>query len=147
MNNVVKLGKKLILLILLTLLTACQTVQKSKQDIFDNKQTTPSEQRAIKLTEVDKVNELSAPVIDLLAQAKQQQARGDNAAAITTIERAIRIAPRSPESYYQLAMLHFQQKNYAQARSLAQKTLTLGAVDKLRQQALKLIQIASESLK
>ncbi|MCG6200831.1 tetratricopeptide repeat protein [Psychromonas antarctica] len=92
---------------------------------------------------VDNVAKAPAAVISLLKRAEQQTLNGNNSAAQASLERAIRIAPRYPESYYRLGELHYQQGSYALARSLAQKTLSLGADGWLRKQALKLVEQAS----
>jgi len=69
-----------------------------------------------------------------------QQQAGNNQQAMATLERAIRIAPRYQEGYYRLAQVHYQQGNYSQALSLAQKAISLGASGQLRQQSLAMIE-------
>ncbi|MEH6607503.1 MAG: tetratricopeptide repeat protein [Pseudomonadales bacterium] len=88
---------------------------------------------------VDSVAEAPAAVASLLQRAQQQEQDGDSEAAIASLERAVRIAPRYPESYFRLAELRYQQGSYSQARSLAQKTLSLGAEGWLRGQAQALV--------
>lgn len=137
-------------------LTACQTVpeQPTQAERNDRSQvSTPSEQQIEKvkpkITDVDNVVTLSPAVSKLLQQAEVQQQSGSNTgnynAAIATLERAIRIAPRYPESYYRLAKIRFQQGSYAQALSLAQKAISLGASGNLKQQSLSLIAISSNN--
>ncbi|MFT4837356.1 MAG: tetratricopeptide (TPR) repeat protein [Psychromonas sp.] len=60
-------------------------------------------------------------------------------AAASSLERAIRIAPRFPESYYRLGELRYQEGVYNQAVLLAQKALRLGAAGMLRRQAQDLV--------
>lgn len=140
-------------------LTACQTVPNQQVQPESNNKAKPAatkqqkpqqekEKAKPKTAAVDEVVSLSPAVSNLLDQAeKQQQAASESGnynATIATLERAIRIAPRYPESYYRLAKIRFQQGNYAQALSLAQKAISLGASGKLKQQSLSLIAISDK---
>jgi len=120
-------------------LSACQMTPNAQTapERNSNKQTTTPATKQV--AKVDQVVKGSAVIDSLLKQADLQQQAGDNQLAIATLERAIRIAPRYPESYYQLAQMHYQQGNYAQSLSLAQKAISLGASGKLRKQSLTLI--------
>ena len=130
-------------------LTACSNIQTPESSNDKNQQQTnpvdeikPTEQlkqEKPQVTKVDKVSDVSPAVISLITQAKQQSKSGNTNAAMSSLERAIRIAPRYPESYYQLGEIHYQQGDKLQARSLAQKAITLGASGQVREQALKLI--------
>lgn len=84
---------------------------------------------------VDSAVKAPAAVISLLQRAQQQAQKGDNKSAASSFERAIRMAPRYPESYYRLGELRYQEGAYRQAASFAQKSLTLGAEGILRRQA------------
>jgi tetratricopeptide (TPR) repeat protein len=92
---------------------------------------------------VDGTAKAPAAVASLLERAKQQELKGDYQAAVASLERAIRIAPRYPESYYRLGELRLKQGLYRQARSLGHKTLSLGADWWLRRQAQSLVDRAS----
>lgn len=92
---------------------------------------------------VDDAATAPAAVITLLDRAQQQARNGDELAAVGSLERAIRIAPRYPESYFLLGELRYKQGNYDQARSLAQKVLSLGADWWLRRKAQSLVERAS----
>ena len=92
---------------------------------------------------VDDAAEAPAAVIALLDRTQKQVRNGDEQAAVASLERAIRIAPRYPESYFRLGELRYKQGSYDQARSLAQKTLSLGADWWLRRQAQSLVERAS----
>lgn len=87
-----------------------------------------------------------AAVVALLERAQQQELQGDEQAAAASLERAIRIAPRYPESYLRLGELRYKQGSYNQARSLGQKALSLGAEWWLRRQAQSLVDRASKAL-
>ncbi len=92
---------------------------------------------------VDNAAKAPAAVISLLKRAQQQENQGDQQAAAASLERAIRIAPRYPESYFRLGELRYKQGLYEQARSLGQKALSLGADWFLRRQAQSLVERAS----
>ncbi|MFT6984966.1 MAG: tetratricopeptide (TPR) repeat protein [Psychromonas sp.] len=81
-------------------------------------------------------------VFSLLRRAELQEQNGDNRSAASSLERAIRMAPRYPGSYYRLGELRYREGAYRQAVSLAQKTLSLGAEGILRQQAQDLLKKA-----
>ena len=139
------------LCITFTLLTlsACSTMQLPESNQESTKkptqqQTEPADEKKPQVEkpqvpEVDKVKAVSPAVVSLIAQAKQQMQSGNTNAAMSALERAIRISPRNPESYYQLGEIHYQLGDKMQARSLGQKAISLGATGDIREQSLKLI--------
>jgi len=137
--------KKISLLCMPCLLLACSTVPKSGSDnkpVETIKQSQKVQQQ-VQITAVDRVVKGLGVVNSLLEQASQLIENGEQQAAESTLDRAIRIAPRFPESYFRLAELRYQQGKYTQARSLAQKALSLGADGTIRSQALSLMERAS----
>jgi tetratricopeptide (TPR) repeat protein len=64
-------------------------------------------------------------VIALIDTAKQQQQRGEFNSAQTSLQRAQRIAPRDPQIYYELAMIHKELQDYALAEQVALKGVSL----------------------
>lgn len=88
---------------------------------------------------VDKAARAPSAVVSLFKRADQQAQSGNSKAAASSLERAIRMAPRFPESYYRLGELRYQEGAYNQAASLAQKALRLGAEGLLRLQAQDLV--------
>lgn len=152
-----KIIKRLCLLTLPWLLTACGTiptynsngteVQSTTSTSIDNadtnKQSKPAPTVTPKQAPVDDTAQAPAAVLSLMKRADKQVESGDNRGAIASLERAIRIAPRYPETYYRLGERYFYQGNYKQARSLAEKSITLGADWLLRRQAESLIERAS----
>ena len=64
-------------------------------------------------------------VIALLDTANRQQDAGQLPAAAASLERAVRIEPRNAETWYQLAVVRFQQGRLAQAEQLARKAEAL----------------------
>ena len=61
----------------------------------------------------------------LLAQSRAERAAGNYAQATATIERALRIDPNNPALWLELGEIQFELGNAAQARTMAQKALTL----------------------
>ncbi len=61
-------------------------------------------------------------VIALLDRAQTQNAAGQREAADAALERALRIEPRNPWLWLELAQLRLAQGQYAQAVSLARKS-------------------------
>lgn len=93
---------------------------------------------------IDSVVEAPVAVTKLINQAEQQVNTGNEQAAATSLERAIRIAPRFPDSYYHLAEIRYRQGRYSLAKSFAQKSISLGAKGWVRWQAERLVDKASE---
>lgn len=71
------------------------------------------------------VPQLPAAAASLATQAEKQRESGDYVAAAATLERAIRIQPQEAYLWNRLARVRLDQKNYAQAGSLAQKSNAL----------------------
>lgn len=133
-----KLHKKIVLLCLPWFLAACSTTPITEGE------SQPVSTVKTKPAPVDVAVKPPAAVVTLLARAEQQLDNGDDLAAALSLERAIRIAPRYPESYYRLGKLRFEQSRYDQARALAQKAISLGASGWLRWQAEKLVETSNQ---
>ena len=118
-------------------LVACSTVPKSSLE------SSPEQSISDQITTVDQAVKVSTVVGSLIDQAMEQDKIGELQRAEDSLDRAIRIAPRFPESYFRLAELYYKQGKYIQARSLAQKSLSLGADGIIREQALLLVTKAS----
>lgn len=79
-------------------------------------------------------------VVNLIDQARQSESSGNLVHAAALYERALRIAPSDAEIWYFLAQLRYQQDDYQQAESLAQKSRLLARDDpRLQQRNWKLI--------
>jgi len=72
----------------------------------------------------------NSAVIALLDSAEKQRQSGDYMRAAAILERAIRISPRDPELYYQLAQVRYLQGNYHQTDQLCRKAISLAAGNK-----------------
>jgi tetratricopeptide (TPR) repeat protein len=137
--------KKISLLCLPCFLLACSTIPKlgSENDTVQPISKPQVVQDQKQITSIDHVIKASTVVSSLLEQAWQQEQNDEQQAAEDSLDRAIRIAPRFPESYFRLAELYYKQGKYIQARSLAQKALSLGADGNIRRQALLLVERVS----
>jgi tetratricopeptide (TPR) repeat protein len=71
--------------------------------------------------------ELSPAAHALLSQAQAQQADGDALGAASTLERAVRIEPRNPTLWTELARLRLATGEAPQAESLARKAVALSS--------------------
>lgn len=69
-------------------------------------------------------------VVALLDQAQTEFAAGRMDAADSSLERALRIEPRNPVLWQQLARVRLSQGNFRQAENLAAKSSTLAGDDK-----------------
>lgn len=120
------------------LLSGCQMLSTPQPapDVSSAPQVVTSAEKKVKrVTDVDKAMTVSPAVSELLKRAEKQQQSGDLMAATATIERAIRLSPRYPDSYYQLASIHQQQGHAQQASTLAKKAISLGAKGKVLRQS------------
>lgn len=68
--------------------------------------------------------QLDGPVLALLTAARDQEGRGDLGGASSSLERAMRIAPREPQVFYRLAQVRLAQGDAPQAEQVAQRGLT-----------------------
>ena len=67
----------------------------------------------------------SSAVTALLTRAGQQKSERHYAQAGATLERAVRVSPRSAEIYYQLAEIRLLQEDRQQAQQLCLKAVVL----------------------
>lgn len=65
----------------------------------------------------------------LLAQSRSERSAGDHAAAVATLERALRIDPNNAALWIEVGEVELERGNAAQAASMARKALTLTAGD------------------
>lgn len=69
----------------------------------------------------------SSAVVALLGDAQQAVGRGDLSGAESQVERALRISPRDPQVYLQLAAIKRQQGEYLQAEQVALRGVAVSA--------------------
>ena len=68
-------------------------------------------------------------IAGLMENARADAAAGRLPNAAASLERALRIEPRNPRLWQELARVRFQQSDYAQAESLAQRSNTWSGGD------------------
>ena len=73
----------------------------------------------------------STAVASLMASARADTAAGRLANAAASLERALRIEPRNPRLWSELARVRFQQRDYAQAESTAMRSESWAGKDNL----------------
>lgn len=89
----------------------------------------------------------NAAVVALLDQAQTEAAAGRMEAAGASLERALRIEPRNPLLWQQLARVRLDQGEYRQAENLAAKSNAFAGKDqRLRSENWRLIGQARSSL-
>ena len=71
----------------------------------------------------------SVAIAGLLNSARSDSAAGRLTNAAATLERALRIEPRNPRLWQQLARVRLQQGDFAQAESLAARSNSFAAGD------------------
>jgi tetratricopeptide (TPR) repeat protein len=73
----------------------------------------------------------SSPAVEtLLVRAYADAKLGRTDAAISKLERGLRIEPQNPKLWNQLAELHYKKGNYEQAITMAKKAINYSANDK-----------------
>jgi predicted Zn-dependent protease len=83
----------------------------------------PQKEKAHQATAADPI------VLALVGESKKMMLGGDIPAAIATLERGVRIRPRNPLLWAQLAELRLKQGNVVLAENLARKSLALIATN------------------
>ena len=68
-------------------------------------------------------------VAGLMDSARADASRGRLTNAAATLERALRIEPKNPRLWHQLALVRLRQGDYAQAENLAARSNTWAAED------------------
>lgn len=136
-------------------LTACATSERIErsapiEDRANTEQKTPSiaqpaaapPQTHHAAPPVEQLARLHAPEVvtkprlpaatQLLAAARQASASGDYQKAMAALERGLKLAPRDHELWQQLAYTHYQSGDLDQAFALAQRALSLTALNSPR---------------
>ena len=90
----------------------------------------PPGQSVITPPEPKPVMSANRAVIALLDQAQLHNEAGQRDAAGASLERALRIEPRNPWLWHELAQLRLTQGQYAQAVSLARKSTSFAVQDR-----------------
>jgi tetratricopeptide (TPR) repeat protein len=132
----ITLSRISVLLVLATLLTACGSIGQAP---VDSRVDVPVEERdhgAVSsyriVPPVPKPDDKTAgsAVASLHADARKQIAAKQYHSAASTLERALRIAPRNAELWHSLAVVRLQQKRWDMARNMAAKSNSLAAANR-----------------
>jgi predicted Zn-dependent protease len=99
--------RSVLLVLAVMLLTACATLQPAAPPVSEN-----------------------PAVLALLEQARSEAAQNKLQTAAASVERALRIEPRNPWLWQELARLHLAQGDPAQAESLAARANTWAGNDR-----------------
>jgi tetratricopeptide (TPR) repeat protein len=81
-------------------------------------------------TLIKRVVNQSSVIVKLIADADESTKQGDFNIAASTLERALRIAPREAKIFNKLAYVRFKQKKWDLAENLAKKAALLAEGDK-----------------
>ncbi len=106
----------LFLLVGAMLISSCTTMPKQKAPVIDIVDRSPAPS-----TRVIKPRADSDPLVvaGLQKNATELSRKGEPAKAASILERAIRIQPRNPRLWHELAQVRYSQQRYQQAESLA----------------------------
>jgi Flp pilus assembly protein TadD len=104
--------------IVLLLLTACTTYQEPAPV------ETPSAAPTISPPKQENV-----AIAGLMDSARSDANAGKLGSAAATLERALRIEPRNPRLWHELAKVRYRQADYTQAESLAARSNTYAGSD------------------
>jgi cytochrome c-type biogenesis protein CcmH/NrfG len=115
-------------LIFVVLLTAgCATQAPAPSPTSSERQPAPSSPPPVSSSEPRKTE--SVAVASILQSARAEAASGRLANAAASIERALRIEPRNPRLWNELARVRLQQRDYAQAESIAARSNSFAGSD------------------
>ena len=68
-------------------------------------------------------------IAGLMDSARKDASSGRLGSAVATLERALRIEPRNPRLWHELALVRLRQADYSQAESLAARSNTYAGTD------------------
>jgi Tfp pilus assembly protein PilF len=100
------------------LLTGCTTYQEPA----------PAESPAVP-PPAPAVKQENIAIAGLMDSARNDAAAGKLGSAAATLERALRIEPRNPRLWHELARIRLRQADYAQAENLAARSNTWAGSD------------------
>ena len=147
MNLIVmnKMLRKLVALLLCLGLGACEML--GLRPLAPVEQEEAAAAPATVLDEPVHVQESSSAVSVLLADSREQLSADNYGSASRSVERALRLQPKNPRLWHQLALIRFQEENWQQVITLARKSNSLsGDSDSLQRANRELIQRASRRL-
>lgn len=144
-SEVLKMSRVVVIIVPLLLVACASQPEHENIKKSASPSTSTKAEPIVKSVHVNEVATAPQAVFSLIERSQQQLSNDDLKGASASLERAIRISPRYPDSYYYLAKVRYLEGRNAQARSLAKKTLSLGAQDSLLEKVLVLLDNIHES--
>ena len=114
---------KVFCLLVIAFLTGCAAQQPAPVEGPGSPPAAPSEQRP-------GVKQENIAIAGLMDSARSDAAAGKLGSAAATLERALRIEPRNPRLWHELAKVRLRQADYSQAESLAARSNTYAGDDR-----------------
>ena len=108
--------------IVLLLLVACATQQPAPVETSTSSAPAPG-------AALPPVRQENVAIAGLMDSARTDASAGRLGSAAATLERALRIEPRNPRLWHELARVRYRQADYAQAESLAARSNTYAGSD------------------
>lgn len=131
------------------LVAACANKIPQSSDQYESngqqKEQTSNVKPKVKTGSINTTASAPQAVLSLIERSQQLLGYENLKGAASSLERAIRISPRYPDSYYYLAKVRHLEGLNTQARALAKKSLSLGAEDVLLENILQLLDNIHES--
>ena len=112
-------------ILLLLLLAACTTTYQTPAPVEGPGAPPPPPDIPSPIT----ARSENAAVAGLMDSARSDAAAGRLGSAAATLERALRIEPRNPRLWHELAKVRLRQADYSQAESLASRSNTYAGSD------------------
>lgn len=108
--------KRLLLVVGTILVSSCSMTPKQDAPVVDIVDRSPAPRSPVVSPRSD-----SNPIVvaGLQRDAANLSRKGETAKAASILERAIRIQPRNPQLWHELAQVRYSQQQYQQAESLA----------------------------
>ena len=108
--------------LLVCLLASCATVEDRPEAPPPPADTTVAQPPAVVPAPPPVVVSQNVAVVKLAEGARAESTQGEHAKAAAALERALRIEPRNPRLWQELARVRLQQRDYAQAESVATRS-------------------------
>ena len=109
-------------IVLLTLMAGCATVDDRPEAPPSPADTTVAPPPAVVPAPPPVVVSQNVAVVKLTEGARAESTQGEHAKAAASLERALRIEPRNPRLWQELARVRLQQRDYAQAEGVATRS-------------------------
>lgn len=119
-------GKVFFVLLCVLLVSACSTRSREPATVVSVIERSDDSRVAMKTRQAP--HQISA-INKLMNDARTWMEKGQSVKAVATLERALRIKPRNPQIWSQLAHIRYSQQQYRQAESLALRSNQYAALN------------------